>query len=183
MKVTKASEYDGKHLRVFLDKYNYQPKLKEYSENIREKRSFDELDILKIILWKVNRYADIKPEIVQKLNQLKKLEKGQHKEAKKLLEVLLEVDGVDLPMASTLLRFRNPSVFQIIDRHSYRAVYGKKYPLYSTSPKDKKIAIYFEYIDVLIELCKEKKLVFETIDRCLYVFDKEVNKSLKVTSS
>ena len=83
-------------------------------------------------------------------------------------------------MASTILRFQNPKVFQIIDRHAYRALYGKskKYPLYSASPTERKIQVYFSYLEDLIELCQKRDLSFETIDRLLYVFDKEVNPKL-----
>jgi hypothetical protein len=81
-------------------------------------------------------------------------------------------------MASTLLRFRNPSVFQIIDRHAYRAVYGKAYPLYTASPIRQKLSVYFQYLDDLLELCRRKRLVYRTIDRLLYMFDKMQNGKL-----
>lgn len=89
-----------------------------------------------------------------------------------------EVRGVDLSMASTILRFRNPNVFQIIDKQAYRAIYDEKYPLNSLSPIHKKVTIYFEYIDMLIELYEKENLVFQTLDRLLYVSDKEINKKL-----
>lgn len=94
-----------------------------------------------------------------------------------MLRVLLNVNGVDLPMASTILRFTNPKVFQIIDRHAYRAVYGKKYPLYQATPTARKISLYFDYIDELIELCKLKGLTSATIDRLLYIFDKKTTEN------
>lgn len=59
-------------------------------------------------------------------------------------------------MASTLLRFRNPQTFQIIDRHAYQGLYGEDYPLYSTSRLDKKIDMYFNYLDDLVALSKAK---------------------------
>jgi thermostable 8-oxoguanine DNA glycosylase len=83
---------------------------------------------------------------------------------------LLDIHGVDLAMASTILRFRNPEVFQIIDRHAYRAIYGVKYPLYSMSSNQRKIEAYFEYLDKLLELSQKKGLEFRTLDRLLYEF-------------
>lgn len=85
-------------------------------------------------------------------------------------------------MASTLLRFRSPSAFQIIDRHAYRAVYGSKFPIYPSMPRKKQIRIYFEYLDELITLCGQKKIKFETIDRVLYQFDKDTNGVLPKTT-
>ena len=81
-------------------------------------------------------------------------------------------------MASTMLRFKNPQVFQIIDRHAYRALNGEDYPLYSASGLDKKIEVYFKYLDGLIALSQSKKVEFKILDRVLYVFDKQHNGKL-----
>ena len=91
---------------------------------------------------------------------------------------MLDIHGVDVPMASTILRFANPHTFQIIDRHAYRAVFGARYPLTSASPASRKVQIYFDYLDRLYALCDTRKLEFATIDRLLYIFDKEVNGAL-----
>jgi hypothetical protein len=80
-----------------------------------------------------------------------------------------------LPMASTLLRFRNPDVFQIIDRHAYRAVYRKDSPLYPQSSVKAKIDLYFRYLDDLVELAVSKRVEFRMLDRALYEFDKRNN--------
>jgi thermostable 8-oxoguanine DNA glycosylase len=91
---------------------------------------------------------------------------------------LLREPGVDLAMASTFLRFRNKRAFQIIDRHAYRAVYGKNYPLHSSSSDDAKIDLYFRYLDELFVFADSKKVSFKILDRVLYVFDKRVNGKL-----
>lgn len=78
-----------------------------------------------------------------------------------------------LAVASTLLRFRNPIVFQIIDRHAYRAVYGENFP--NVNQIDQQVRLYFNYLDELIQFCNQHNLNFQTIDRLLYVFDKEEN--------
>jgi thermostable 8-oxoguanine DNA glycosylase len=106
------------------------------------------------------------------------LKSGEHIKSKEVLKVLLNVNGVDLPMASTILRFINPKVFQIIDRHAYRAIYGEKYPFYQSTPAERKVSVYFDYIDNLIELCNLKGLTFTSIDRLLYIFDKKNNGKL-----
>ena len=82
-------------------------------------------------------------------------------------------------MASTFLRFRNPAVFQIIDHHAYRAIFGSDYPLHTSSSAVRKTAIYFDYLDELVKLCNRKKLKFEKVDRVLYEFDKANNGKLK----
>jgi hypothetical protein len=81
-------------------------------------------------------------------------------------------------MASTLLRFRNPATFQIIDRRAYRAVTGDDYPLYSKSRAKRKIDLYFTYLDALVALASKKNMAFKDLDRILYVFDKQKNGTL-----
>ena len=169
-------EYN-KDSRDFLSEYKYQPKLTTKLDNLAGK-SFDQELLNEIILWKVNRYATINEELLGKLDSLKKLRRGEHRKGEKVLLELLKVKGVDIAMASTILRFRNPDVYQIIDRHAYRAIYGAKYPLYATSPSDRKIGLYFDYIDKLIEISMKKGLEYKTLDRLLYVFDKQLNGKL-----
>jgi thermostable 8-oxoguanine DNA glycosylase len=131
-----------------------------------------------IVLWKVNRYVSLHEDQLRRIDDVRTLKPGEHEKARPILEDLLEAHGVDLPMASTFLRFRNPSVFQIIDRHAYRALYGRDYKLFPKTPAKKKINVYFTYLDDLRSLCNAKGLGFSTVDRVLYVFDKETNGTL-----
>jgi thermostable 8-oxoguanine DNA glycosylase len=172
----RASEFSG-DLNAFLASYNYQRELTKRLDNI-ENISMDQSLINEIVLWKVNRYVRMSSGNIEQLEKLKVLKKGEHKRGEEVLKALLGINGVDLPMASTILRFINPKVFQIIDRHAYRAVYGKKFPLYQATPTERKISLYFDYISDLIEFCKSKHLEFTTIDRLLYIFDKKKNGKL-----
>ena len=174
--IMKASDFSG-NLSTFLDQYNYQPELTGRLDNL-ENTPIGQSLINDIVLWKVNRYVKVSDDVLEQIAELKVLIAGNHRKSKKEIAALMELDGVDLPMASTILRFINPKVFQIIDRHAYRAVYGKKYPLYPSTPKERKISVYFDYIDQLIILCVTKGLTFTTIDRALYVFDKKNNGKL-----
>jgi len=172
----KAIDYKN-NLNNFLKNYNYQPNLTKKLDNLHNV-SFTQSLVNEIVLWKVDRYVSLDNEILISLDNLKSLTQGRHQQAQAVLETLLKVHGVDLPMASTFLRFRNPRVFQIIDQHAYRAVYDKKYPLYASSSISRKVSTYFDYLDKLIELCREKNLEFQSIDRLLYVFDKQTNGEL-----
>ena len=178
-KYLRAIDYKD-NLAEFLNQYNYQPGLTPKLDNLGGKPLNQKL-INEITLWKVNRYFSIPPEILQKIEGIERLKKREHRKTEDILEKLLKIKGIDLPMASTLLRFRNPEVFQIVDRHAYRAIYGQRYPLYGASPIKRKTSIYFDYLDKLINLCKKRKLEFKTIDRLLYIFDKKINKNLPKT--
>jgi len=79
-------------------------------------------------------------------------------------------------MASTILRFINPSVFQIIDDRAYRVLFDgeAKYPTKPVKITDKyintSIDIYFKYLNELHRVCSEE-LPFEFADRILYKLD------------
>ncbi len=176
-KQVRALDYDGV-LRDFLKKYKYQPQLTPKLDALRD-ADIDQAIVNEIILWKVDRYAVVGGQLLKQVNSLKRLQHGKHRDAQTVLESLLRVDGVDLPMASTFLRFRNRQAFQIIDGHAYRAVYGSRYPLHPGSAASRKVTVYFKYLDELIKLCQVKRLPFETIDRLLYQFDKMMNPPLR----
>src|SRR6267154_2690440 len=129
-------------LSQFLNDYQYQRNLTESLDSVGSDL-FGQALIDKIVLWKVNRYAPLRPTSLEALNSVVRLEPGSHRSADNVIAALLQEPGVDLPMASTLLRFRNPETFQIIDRHAHRAVYGDDYPLSSGSSDKAKIELYF----------------------------------------
>ncbi len=173
----KISDYKN-NLNDFLKSYSYQPFLTKKLDSLYNV-TFTQFIINEIVLWKVDRYAALNSDILLAIEDLKVLTTGMHRQAETTLESLLNTRGVDLPMASAFLRFRNPKAFQIIDRRAYRAIYGRDYPLHTKSPIQRKISTYFEYLDKLIELCKKRNLDFQIIDRLLYEFDKRINRNLK----
>ncbi len=164
-------------LNQFLAEYSYQPILTEKLDSLAE-TPIDQEILNEIVLWKVNRYVFLDKSIMERFEQLKGLNPGEHRKSDLILKLMLKQRGVDLPMASTFMRFRNPRVFQIIDRHAYRAIFDKKYPLYQSSSLDQKVSVYLDYLDELIALCKRKTLRFETVDRLLYIFGKRKNGQL-----
>lgn len=176
-RITTATQFSG-DLSAFLDDYTYRPGLTGRLDRI-DAADFTQQLINEIVLWKVNRYVCLTTELLREIGQLRYLRRGQHRGAGSVLNKLLDCRGVDLAMASTILRFRNPAVFQIVDRHAYRAVYGKAYPLSTKCGTDRKVTLYFDYLDALVALCAAKGLAFKTVDRALYIFDKRENGSLE----
>jgi hypothetical protein len=171
-----AKEWSG-NLSDLMAEYSYQPDLTRKLDGVAI-QDFDQSLINEIVLWKVNRYAPLSPDTLAALNDLSSIEAGKHRDSESIIKSLLREPGVDLPMASTLLRFKNPQVFQIIDRHAYRALYGEDYPLYSASGLDRKVEVYFSYLDELVALSESKNVDFKILDRVLYVFDKQHNGKL-----
>ncbi len=177
--MTTAGEFDG-DLSPFLAAYEYQPDLTRHLD-ASNGQPIDQARLNEIVLWKLSRYVHLTDAGQEAINTASGIQPRQHRSAEPALRTLLDLHGVDLPMASTILRFANAPAFQIIDRHAYRAVFGANYPLRSTSPTDLKVATYFTYLDRLHDLCDARQLDFTTIDRLLYIFDKQVNGPLTNT--
>ena len=164
-------------LSRYLNGYKHQPVLTAHLDHLPDK-PFSQETVNEIVLWKVNRYALLPPDVRGSLHALRALSPKKHRKGEQVLLRLLDCDGVDLAMASTFLRFQNAEVFQIIDRHAYRAVFGQPYPLHSKASAKTKMSTYFTYLDALHSLAASKGAAFRDLDRILYIFDKRHNGTL-----
>ena len=145
---------------------------------------FDQTVLNEITLWKVNRYPVIDSGVISQLNEIKKTDRAYNEKiVRDLLNRLLACRGVQLPMASTYLRFKNPSLFQIIDQRVYRVLYGKVMVLpgaYNAVNRMKLVDIYFDYLREIRTRCETLGIPFEEADRILYNADKRINKATRL---
>jgi thermostable 8-oxoguanine DNA glycosylase len=177
--VVKAADYKGT-LADFKNDYNIYPELTKRLDEF--KGEFDAHTINEIVLWKLGRYVKLPESLLGQLDQLRELKTKEHRKASALVGKLQQEKGVQLRVASTLLRFANPDVFQIIDSHAYRAVYGTSYTQDTKSFVAAQLTdLYFDYLDKLHELCEQKRFSFRDADRILFVFDKKENPPLNET--
>lgn len=171
---------NGRELLQEDFKYDYNPELtKELDE---KNEDFNQNTINIITLWKVNRYPYLTEDIIRALNKIRN-DTEYKQEHRDLLLRLLDCKGLQLPMASTFLRFRNPRLFQIIDQRVYRLLTGTELslPIYNSEKNKKKICeIYFEYLEALKTKCTELEIPFEKSDRILYNADRRINKDIKL---
>jgi len=114
-------------LSDFLRRFRYQRELTAKLDALPNAQ-FSQETINEIILWKVNRYARLSDDVRKALYALRALKPLEHRSGEQVLLQLLACTGIDLPMASTILRFQAADVFQIIDRRAYRAVFGVANP-------------------------------------------------------
>ncbi len=156
--------------------YKYQGKLTPRLDDLDQ--DFNQEIINEIVLWKVNRYALIDEETQVLLNQINKKQNELNKELTiQVLEKLLGTSGIRLPMASTILRFKNPNVYQIIDQRVYRLINDHELKLpYNINDQ---IELYLDYLEKL-RLFLPEEIEFSEADRVLYEVDKRVNKSSKL---
>ena len=91
-----------------------------------------------------------------------------------------------LAMASTILRFRNKFIYQIIDQRVYRIIYPEQTLKISSYPSetniDRQIDLYFEYLKDLHSVCDTLNIPFEESDRILFMADKRVNKGHRLNN-
>jgi thermostable 8-oxoguanine DNA glycosylase len=162
--------------------YDYLPKITPMLDSYDG--DFNQVTVNKIVLWKVNRYPIIDDTILEEINGIKKTDdKISSVAVKTLILKLLSCHGIQLPMASTILRFKNPKLFQIIDQRVYRVIYGKKMKLpgsYNISNREKLADLYLQYLKDLRNKCDELNIPFEKADRILWMADKRINKDKRL---
>jgi len=163
----------------------------DYQEQLTSKLddyvgSFDQDLINEVVLWKLNRYAHIDDITLARINRIdsncRDLDKAF---TVKLLGRLLQTKGIQLPMASTILRFKNPYIYQIIDQRVYRVIYGKDLKVaYYTSKQsiDQQIETYLQYLEDLGREAEKLEIPFEKADRILYMADRRLNKDEKLSN-
>lgn len=157
--------------------YFYQKELTQKLDKLTSEFSQDIIN--EIVLWKVNRFAPIPGETINLINKITKSDKVIDKSlTKEILGRLLVCKGIRLPMASTILRFKNPELYQIIDQRVYRFVFGTDLK-YSTNI-EKQIELYISYLERLKEECEKYNIEFKNSDRIIYEMDKKYNKGLKI---
>jgi len=152
--------------------YNFQPELTEKLDNV--KSDFNQELINEIVLWKINRYAELNNKTLDLINKIDR--KGEFIDSAltgEILMHLLETKGIRLPMASTILRFRNPKIYQIIDQRVYRMIYGTEMKI-KTNLNDN-IIQYLNYLTELRNVCDLYQIPFSESDRILYEYDKIMN--------
>lgn len=141
---------------------------------------FDQSVINEIVLWKVNRYAKVDDSQLALLNEIDKNSLELDEElTRDILIALLNCSGIQLAMASTILRFKNPQVYQIVDQRVFRFIYGRTLQDELKKEKDQ-VKVYLDYLKKLKEVCKEKSIDFSKSDRVLYELDKKHNKDSKL---
>ena len=160
--------------------YNYQNELTAKLDNLNS--DFDQNIINEIVLWKVSRYALLNTETLKLINQISKDDTElNHELTQEILNRLLsnEQKGVRLAMASTILRFKNPKLYQIIDQRVFRFLYGKELK-YTESNVNQQIQIYLDYLQKLKEECIKHNINFELADRIFYTMDRIHNADKKL---
>lgn len=172
------SDLDKSEIDISLKDYDYQPKLTEKLVNLSG--DFTQEIINEIVLWKVNRYSEIDEETRNLLNQItEETDKLDVEFTRILLKKMLALPGIRLPMASTILRFKNPNIYQIIDQRAYRFLNGEELKSFFSNI-DLQVKYYLDYLVELRMKCEEYAIPFEIADQIFYQLDKKANSKHKI---
>lgn len=165
-----------------ISEFKYQEKLTNKLDKINN--DFNQEILNEIVLWKVNRYAEFENSTLLILNEINKSQTEINTElTKEILRELLKTKGVRIAMASTILRFKNPKIYQIIDQRVFRYISENGEELNEGTNIENQIEIYLDYLKRLRKVCSEYKILFEESDRILYLMDKKQNKENKLKES
>ena len=171
--------------KIISDDYEfkYQEALTKKLDSSNENFSQEKLN--EIVLWKVNRYAEFGESLIELINSIDKNEtKIDVDKTREILKGLLKTSGVQLAMASTILRYRNPNIYQIIDQRVFRVIYKNQTLELNTYPSEKnlnfQIELYIKYLYDLSNVCIDLKIPFDKSDRILFMADKRINKKEKL---
>ncbi len=178
MKKSELITIDNPEFSLSEEEYKYQEELTTELDSFVG--DFDQNLINKIVLWKINRYAKLNEDTINLINSIS-LEENEIdiEKTKKVLMALLNNSGIGIPMASTILRFRNSNIYQIIDQRAYRILYGKELKL-SVTKTEENIETYLKYLEKLKAFCISSGKNFAESDRFLYEKDKKLNRDIKI---
>jgi len=179
--ISKYSDVWGDKPTQLMEEYNYNLELTDKLDNL-DVDNFNREVFYEIILWKLNRFPIIEDALLDSLKTLSSLKNGEHEVSREILKQLLSCNGIRLPMASTILRFINPNVFQIIDDRVFRILFAEsKMPTKPAKITEKYLnnscEVYFKYINKLVEICDED-LPFFDADRIIYFLDKKLGNKI-----
>lgn len=169
-------DYTRYNMKQFAE--SYQPKLTPHLDDYDD--DFNASIVNEIILWKVNRYAELSITTMNLLNSISRYDTELDPIlTAKVLTALLETKGIRLPMASTFLRFKNPNLYQIIDQRVYRFVYKGNTVKYPTKVSDQ-VSFYLQYLEHLRRACCDVDVPFCEADLIFYMADKHMNAGINI---
>lgn len=182
MRTIDDADFEITELDLKNEGYNYQQKLTQILDNYNS--DFSQEIINEIVLWKVNRYVAMHSETLFLLNKVNKTDSILNVElTKEILTSMLDKKkqkGIRLAMASTILRFKNPFIYQIIDQRVYRYITNGSPLPSSITDINRQVEIYLDYLVRLKTKSNDLQIPFQEADRILYSMDKSYNRKEKI---
>lgn len=152
-----------------IDKLNwYKDEFKHIQESIKEKNKLSYFDFLRIRNFKLQNSSTENEKKIKKITEEAFILAKKDKIIESIKK-LLELNGVAIPIASTILAMKFSNKFAIIDRRVIKALNKDEWIKdYLRNPK-----IYEKYLILMRNKSKSKKMKLRDYERML--FEKEIN--------
>lgn len=136
---------------------------------LKKNRYLDKDNFIKLCLWKSRRpekqYKKNNEELIKEITQLSLSTKSE--EAK--VKILMCLQGVSFPVASTILHFAFPDTYSIMD---FRAIWSLGWK----QPKNYTFEFWEKYYKEIQNIAKKFNVSARTVDKALWQYSKENQK-------
>jgi len=145
----------------------YKEEFEKINKHISNKESLDYFDFLRIRNFKLQNSSRENEEQIREVTK-EAFKFAKEDEIEKAISKLLELHGVAIPIASTILAMKYPDKYCIIDRIVLTNL-GKEEWIkeYLSNPK-----IYKEYLVLMRSKAKENKMRLRDFERSLFENDR-----------
>ncbi len=132
----------------------------------RERGYYTKLEFMAVCRWKSprssGRAAENSPGAIHRQTRLAL---GTGDEAERM-RALIELSGVGIPVASTLLHFAYPRLYPILDWRALESLGSKGRSTYS-------ISFWLAYLEACRRIARENNLHLRTLDKALWQYSRE----------
>ena len=141
----------------------YKNEFEEIRENIKNKNELSYYDFLRIRNFKLQNSSTAKEEKI-KLITRKAFDLAKQDKIIPAIQKLIELEGIAIPIASTILAMKFPEKYAIIDRKVISALKKDEWlKEYTQKPE-----IYEKYLILIREHAKKRKMKLRDYERMLF---------------
>ena len=161
--------WSDRYDEAYLDKKDYrdEQRLKRWLARQSSRRFLDKNRFRDIAMWKTPRgkhhYEANSTGFVRQVTE----QALQASDDRLRLHVLMALDGVGVPVASTILHFAFPDTYPILDVRALRTLARAGYDARGSTPAD-----WLKYTRLMGRLAKKLEVDLRTLDKALWAFDK-----------
>jgi len=151
------------------DEDEYQKIVSKVQQEIQAEMTIEKQTFYRLIHWKSPRAkGKIKLDLYETVYKRAINQCLYEKSIRSKLECLVRLDGIGVPVASTILHFMEPSKYPIIDVRTIGTLSFFKYDVVSSIT----ISTYHKYYAIIHNIQKSTNMSLRKIDRALFAFNK-----------
>lgn len=163
-------QFDGREIAELASRYDYATDhlASEAGRQAQARGYYTKTDFMIVCRWKSvrssGRAAANSPDMIRRQT---KIALSVTDEADRM-DALIELHGVGVPVASTLLHFAFPRRYPILDWRALESLGQQRRPTYST-------AFWLGYLDSCRRIARENHVYIRTLDKALWQHSREAS--------